>query len=105
MTPFPCVTQPDRFFPETPTGRQPRSGPQVEAAKRICRTCPNRTGCLIAGMFEEYGIWGGLTPAERHALITTLKLRRSQAIPAPWTGPWSSSSSREFPATFPQHRR
>lgn len=36
-------------------------------AKQICRTCPVieicRTVALTTG--EKYGIWGGLTPAER----------------------------------------
>lgn len=39
-------------------------------AKRICGRCPVRDQCLqdAQARNEEWGIWGGLTPAERRAL-------------------------------------
>lgn len=54
----------DLFFPE-----RAQSDPErLEQAKRLCATCPVSKACLVAGMAERYGIWGGLTPAERRAL-------------------------------------
>jgi len=46
----------------------PEPGVSVEPAKRICRTCPVRRPCLIAGLEERHGVWGGLTRNERSAL-------------------------------------
>ena len=43
-------------------------------AKTICYRCPVREDCLRAGMAEEHGIWGGLTPEQRHR-IRNHKLR------------------------------
>lgn len=42
----------------------------VETAKSLCSVCPARTACLEQAMRngERYGIFGGLTPAERTAL-------------------------------------
>lgn len=39
-------------------------------AKDICATCPVRTACLQHALIigEPYGVWGGLTPEERHQL-------------------------------------
>lgn len=34
-----------------------------------CRRCPVRVECLRAGMQEEFGIWGGLTQAERRKVV------------------------------------
>ena len=34
-------------------------------AKHICNTCPVQQPCLKAGQSEVFGMWGGLTPAER----------------------------------------
>jgi len=48
------------FYPEQ--GESPRAG------KRICAGCPVRAPCLVAGMPERSGIWGGLTRNERSAL-------------------------------------
>lgn len=42
--------------------------PDVEQiAKDVCATCPVRQKCLDRAMLndEQYGIWGGLNPAER----------------------------------------
>ncbi|MFD2794596.1 WhiB family transcriptional regulator [Promicromonospora vindobonensis] len=39
-------------------------------AKKICQSCPVREQCLELGLRndERFGIWGGLTRAERKAL-------------------------------------
>lgn len=54
---------PEMWFPDT---RRP--GPVAEA-KAICAGCPVRAECLHAGLGEEFGIWGGLTPSERGAML------------------------------------
>ncbi|MFC9330096.1 WhiB family transcriptional regulator [Kitasatospora sp. NPDC057015] len=42
-----------------------------EAARRICVGCPVRESCLrhALAVREPYGVWGGLTEDERHALL------------------------------------
>jgi WhiB family redox-sensing transcriptional regulator len=44
----------------------------VSEAKTVCARCAVREECLVAGLAEEHGIWGGLTVGERRVL------RRSQ---------------------------
>ncbi len=46
------------FFPDL--------GNHNHAAKRVCAGCPVATRCAQAGATEEFGVWGGLNPAERH---------------------------------------
>ncbi|MER8233195.1 WhiB family transcriptional regulator [Streptomyces sp. NPDC094049] len=63
-----CETaDPDLFFPDG------RTGPallQIAEAKRLCSACPRLIQCgtdaLARG--EVYGVWGGLSEDERHAL-------------------------------------
>jgi WhiB family transcriptional regulator, redox-sensing transcriptional regulator len=57
---------PDLWFPEP--GASPRT------AKLICSWCPVRVECLAWALDtnEPYGICGGLTPLERHALSVRL---------------------------------
>jgi hypothetical protein len=38
------------------------------AAKQICRDCPVRTECLVYGLHEPYGVWGGRTYRERRRI-------------------------------------
>lgn len=52
------------FAPEQMDGRKlPRT--YYNEAKKVCQTCPVINQCLERGMDEEYGVWGGLTKAER----------------------------------------
>ncbi len=53
---------PDLWFPEP--------GESARTAKLICGWCPVRAECLgwAVETNEPYGIYGGLTPLERHAL-------------------------------------
>jgi hypothetical protein len=44
-------------------------------AKNLCFSCSVPEECLVYGMHEKYGIFGGLLPSERSTLI---KLRRSR---------------------------
>ena len=48
------------WFPET--GNHNTS---FNRARKICATCPIQQQCLQAGQTEIWGMWGGLTPAER----------------------------------------
>lgn len=41
----------------------------------VCKPCTVKTQCLAAGWGDEYGIWGGTTPAQRRALL------RKRALP------------------------
>jgi WhiB family redox-sensing transcriptional regulator len=34
-------------------------------AKKVCNVCPVWADCLVIGMKEIYGVWGGLTPQDR----------------------------------------
>lgn len=62
----PCEELPDVFFPEDFPERTMRTK-AIKVAKSLCEECPVRVQCLATAMLnrEGYGIWGGLTPAER----------------------------------------
>ncbi len=49
----------------------PTSDAHADAAKAICRQCPVREECLEYALATRppEGVWGGLTPIERHRLI------------------------------------
>lgn len=51
---------------------------EIAEAKTICARCPVADNCLEFAFEtrEEFGIWGGLTPRERHALRRKLQRRR-----------------------------
>lgn len=51
---------PDLWFPERDQG--PKGG---DEAKAICEGCPVIKECLAVGLSEDFGIWGGTSPAER----------------------------------------
>lgn len=38
-------------------------------AREVCKTCPVWKPCLETGLTEKWGMWGGLTPLERTALV------------------------------------
>jgi WhiB family transcriptional regulator, redox-sensing transcriptional regulator len=54
----------DLFFPDP--GRADHAA--VAEAKAVCAACPVQEPCLVAGMAEYHGIWGGLTVRERRAM-------------------------------------
>ena len=55
------------FFPPSVTERKEERERREIRAKSICRICPVGAECLDYAMTirEPYGIWGGLTEAER----------------------------------------
>ena len=60
---------PDMFFsPDDERG--PRKRQRDAAAKAVCGNCPVRRSCLewALSVQEPYGIWGGLTAAQRASL-------------------------------------
>ena len=59
------------FAPDNERGRSLRQ--RETAAKTVCARCPAVEPCLTSAVDagEMYGIWGGLTPAERLELQPT----------------------------------
>ncbi|SDM47434.1 Transcription factor WhiB [Streptomyces sp. cf386] len=60
----------------------------VAYVKRICKRCPVREECLAEGLRAEdgcrYGIYGGLTPAERTELAAeSLRWQAKELLQAP----------------------
>lgn len=45
----------------------------VHAAKAVCARCPVSAKCLEVGLFEPWGVWGGLTTAERRSVVRELR--------------------------------
>lgn len=71
------VADPNLFFhPENERGhaRQRRA----DAAKRYCNRCPVQEECRAHALAvrEPFGVWGGLSEDERHALVEGRMLRR-----------------------------
>lgn len=52
-----CEADPDQWFSEAPE--------KVAKAKAACDKCPVRNECAELGEYEEYGIFGGMTPEDR----------------------------------------
>ncbi len=59
------------FFPPSTSERKDEREKREARAKSICAICPVRVPCLeyAAEIKEPYGIWGGMTEAERRQLI------------------------------------
>lgn len=77
-----CQTFPDVFFPEDWGGQVERGQHYFQAvrtAKTYCGKCPIRQLCLdyaiTAG--ETYGVWGGMSPAERKAIRRASRYREA----------------------------
>lgn len=67
-----CGEDPELFFPPEDADER------IEAAKRVCDTCPIRQQCLDwAVSNREHGIWGGLTDRERQTERRRRAARRS----------------------------
>jgi len=63
-----CVTEPGNWFPD------PSQAAHSTAEKAVCGRCPVREACLAYALDarELWGIWGGLDPEERLALVRRL---------------------------------
>lgn len=61
-----------------PSAFFPNDGVGVDAARRICATCPVREPCLEYALVEriDHGVWGGASERERRRI---LKRRRQEA--------------------------
>jgi WhiB family redox-sensing transcriptional regulator len=62
---------PDLFFPT--------DGLMTPEARETCGVCPVRKECLEFGLYEHYGIWGGLTLKDRVRLIKSRRRRERAA--------------------------
>lgn len=60
------TTDPEQFFPAV----SEETAATVRMAKLICSQCDVQVQCLRYALDsgEPFGIWGGMTPRERHAL-------------------------------------
>lgn len=43
-------------------------------ARAVCARCPVQVDCLMAGMGEQHGIWGGLSVRERRRYRRVLRI-------------------------------
>lgn len=85
---------PDVFFPA--------KGEPVDAAKRICDTCPVVDDCLAFALhtfdvYEDFGVWGGTSENERR------RLRRDLGIEH--TVEEGCGDARGTEAGYKRHRR
>jgi WhiB family transcriptional regulator, redox-sensing transcriptional regulator len=76
------------FHPEGERG--PARANREARAKEVCRACPVIEECRrhALAVHEPYGVWGGLSEAERDEIIRgrTRRLRVSTMRPAPVAG-------------------
>lgn len=56
---------PGLFFIEQEPGVA--TEPEVAAAKEVCRDCVVTAECLEDGLYERFGVWGGMSLNERRA--------------------------------------
>jgi WhiB family transcriptional regulator, redox-sensing transcriptional regulator len=68
---------PDLFFPDGPDVR-----PQELQAVAVCMACPVMEACQRDSLAdrEMFGVWGGLTEAERHAVLVLDDARRGRLV-------------------------
>ncbi|MFF5803279.1 WhiB family transcriptional regulator [Streptomyces sp. NPDC012746] len=60
-----------------------------EAAKRVCARCPVMVACREHALLqpEPYGVWGGLTAAERRVVLARRRRRAAELRQSPGAGP------------------
>lgn len=51
-----------------------QSSEEEEQSRVVCDACPIRTECLLFGLTQRYGMWGGMTEKERRALKVEKKV-------------------------------
>jgi WhiB family redox-sensing transcriptional regulator len=74
------VEEPDVFFPD----RKDRA----DEALALCALCPVLLACRRHALElpERFGVWGGLTEAEREGLLRASRARRPVRRPSVWVG-------------------
>lgn len=80
----PCERLPEVYFPEDipdPVIRRQA----VTIARQLCAECPLAAQCLEYALTtsQAFGIWGGLTPTERHRLRAQSLRRLGQPVGTP----------------------
>lgn len=63
---------PELFFP---LGDR-EEGPEVDLAVAVCRACPISEECLQDNIEARFGIFGGTTPGQRVAILSSPRYRR-----------------------------
>ncbi|MFG2294835.1 WhiB family transcriptional regulator [Streptomyces sp. NPDC048603] len=60
-----------------------------EAAKRVCARCPVMIACRQHALLqpEPYGVWGGLTAAERRVVLARMRRRAGELRQQPGSEP------------------
>ncbi|MER5727887.1 WhiB family transcriptional regulator [Streptomyces sp. NPDC002138] len=60
-----------------------------EAAKRVCARCPVMVACREHALLqpEPYGVWGGLTAAERRVVLARRRRRAAELRQGPGAEP------------------
>lgn len=80
----PCERLPEVYFPEDiPDPLVRREATNV--ARQLCATCPVVANCLEYALTtsQAFGIWGGLTPPERHRLKVQTQRRLGLSVESP----------------------
>jgi WhiB family transcriptional regulator, redox-sensing transcriptional regulator len=77
-----CNGQQTSVFFDHEDTRGEKRATLLAAARTICATCPIRSECLdyAVDSGQQFGVWGGLTAAERSELIVATN-RRSLITP------------------------
>lgn len=72
-------TDPELFFPVGSTGPVLE---EIEAAKKVCASCPVREPCLQFALEsnQDTGIWGGTTEEERRRIRRARRALRPPAV-------------------------
>lgn len=57
----------------------PSDGVGVEAARKICATCPMKSPCLEYALRHriDHGVWGGASERERRRILRRRRLERA----------------------------
>lgn len=83
-TPACAEADPELFFPQEVDmgfGKFSSSYTNIEAAKRICDSCPLKFKCLEYAMVNpQTGIWGGTTESQRYNLSRRMKRRAAKSL-------------------------
>ena len=64
-------TPPSMFFPSDGVG--------VDAARKVCETCPVKSPCLEYALVNriDHGVWGGTSERERRRILRQRRLARA----------------------------